>query len=106
MTVAQWPSYLIRGIPAPTRAALSERADIDNVSLADVIRQALCHHYKMDCDPASFRYQPTLDTGGDVILIRIQPEVWRKMKKETRGKYGRTKQLILDCVNTYLGEQP
>ncbi len=56
----------------------------------------------MDCDNASFKYQAALDTNGDVLLVRIQPEVWRKLKKETRGKYGETKKLILKCIDDYM----
>ena len=72
MSVTDWPSYLLRQIPADTRALLSEQAEADDVSLSDVIRQALCHRYRMDCDPESFGYQPATDSGSDVILIRIQ----------------------------------
>ncbi len=102
VTVTDWPAYLLRGVPADTRALMSEQAAADDVSLADVVRAALCERYKMDCDTASFKYQAALDTGGDVILVRIQPEVWRKMKKETHGKYGQTKKLILESIDTYL----
>ncbi len=102
MTVTDWPSYLLRGVPADTRALMSEQAQADDVSLADVVRQALCHHYEMECDNASFKYQAALDTDGDVLLVRIQPEVWRKLKKETRGKYGETKRLILQCIDDYM----
>lgn len=100
--VAKWPAYLLRGIPASTRAHLSLRAEADDISLADVVRQALCAHYKMDCLEASFGYQPSLDTGDDILLIRVQPAVWRKMKKETRGRYGETKKLILSAIDDYL----
>ena len=68
MTVTKWPSYLLRQIPADTRALLSEQAEADDVSLSDVIRQALCHHYRMDCEPESFGYQSATDSGSDVIL--------------------------------------
>lgn len=102
MTVSDWPSYIIRGIPADTRALLSHRSEQGDVSLADVVRLALCHRYQLDCDPASFRYQAHLDSGNDTILVRIQPEVWAAMKKETRGRYGETKKLILESLNTYL----
>lgn len=102
MTVKQWPAYLLRGIPAHTRELLSEQAEADDISLADVIRQALCRRYGLDCDPASFGYQPALDSGGDHILIRVQPEVWKLMKKETRGRYGETKALILQSIDDYL----
>lgn len=104
MTVTNWPSYLLRRIPADTRTALSERAEQDDVSLADIVRQALCHHYKKDCDHASFHYQAALDNNGDILLVRIQPEIWRLIKKETRGKYGETKRLILSAIDNYLGE--
>jgi hypothetical protein len=110
--VATWPSYLLRGVPQQTRLHMSDRALRDNVSLADVVRQALCHRYRMECDDASYRYQPALDTQGDVLLVRIQPEVWRQLKKEagasrtTTATYGRTKALILNAIDDYLGEEP
>ena len=75
MTVKDWPSYLLRGVPPDLRAQLSARAETDQLSLADVIRQALCERYKMECEVVSYRYQPELDTGNDVIIIRVQPEV-------------------------------
>lgn len=106
MTVAQWPAYLLRGVPPSLRDALSDRALRDDLSLADIIRQALCQHYRMDCDPASYGYQPGLDTGGDVILVRLQPELWKKIKKETRSRYGATRKLILQTLTDYLEVQP
>ncbi len=108
MTVTDWPAYLLRGIPYDTRLSLSEQAHADNVSLADVVRAALCHRYRMECDNASFKYQPALDTGGDIILIRFQPAVWRALKKEagetrtTPARYGHTKKIILEAIDDYL----
>lgn len=104
MTVAQWPAYLLRGIPPSLRDALSDRALHDNVSLADVVRQALCYRYEMDCDYASTGYQPDLDTGNDFLIVRVQPEVWRQVKKETRSRYGAFRQLILESLTDYLEE--
>ena len=109
-TVTNWPSYLLRGIPGNTRAMLSMRAEHDDISLADVVRQALCARYRMDCDEASFGYQPALDTGGDVLLIRFRPDVWKRIKKEagasrtTTARYGETKRIILSAIDDYLGE--
>ena len=110
MTVTDWPSYLLRGVPADTRALLSEQAEADDVSLSDVVRAALCRRYQLECDPASFSYQPALDSGNDVILIRMQPEVWRALKKEagmsrtTPARYGETKKIILSAIDDYLRE--
>lgn len=102
MTVTDWPAYLLRSIPLDTRQAMSKRALRDDVSLADVVRQALCHHYQLDCDPASFGYQPELDTGNDILLVRVQPDVWARMKQETRSAYGAFRQLILESLTDYL----
>ena len=104
MAAAKWPAYLLRGVPPLLRDQLSEQAAADDVSLADVIRQALCLHYDMDCDPASNGYQSALDTGGDVILVRLQPELWVAMKKETRSRYGETRKFILETLTHYLKE--
>ena len=100
--VATWPSYLLRGVPQQTRLHMSDRALRDDVSLADVVRQALCNHYDLDCDPASYRYQPDLDTGNNVLLIRFQPDVWKLMRKETRARYGEFRRLILQSLDDYL----
>lgn len=102
MAVSDWPSYLLRGVPHDLREALSEQAESDDVSLADVIRQALCLRYDMECVPASYGYQPTLDSGADIILIRLQPEVFKLIRKETRGRYGETRRLILQTLTDYL----
>ncbi len=108
MTVAEWPSYLLRGIPPQTRGRMTARAIDDDVSLADVVRQALCARYQADCDPASFGYQPALDTNNDILLIRIQPAVWKALKREagasrtTPARYGLTKQIILSAIDDYL----
>ena len=104
MTVTEWPAYLLRSIPQHLREDMSARAAYDDISLADVVRQALCHHYKLDCDPASFGYQAELDTGGETILVRLQPDLWAMMKKETRARYGAFRQLILQSLTDYLGE--
>jgi len=102
MTVSDWPAYLLRGIPSHLREDMTARAAYDDVSLADVVRQALCHHYELDCDPASFGYQAELDTSSDMLLVRLQPDLWKLMQKETRRKYGATKTLILESLTDYL----
>lgn len=102
MTVVDWPSYLIRGIPPDTREKMTDRALRDDTSLADVVRLALCARYDLECWPASYGYQTDLDSGGDVLLVRLQPEVFKRVKKETRGRYGETKKLILQAIDDYL----
>ena len=108
MTVSDWPSYLLRGVPADTRALLSARAEADDVSLVDVVRAALCARYQLDCDPVSFRFQDILESTSGDLLIRVQPDVWRKLKREagltrtTPAKYGATKRLVMEALTDYL----
>ena len=102
MTVKQWPSYLLRSIPHDTRTQMTARALRDGCSLADVARQAICHRYKMNCEHASSRYQPQLDTGNDVLIIRLQPDAYRKLKRETGQRYGAIRHVILESLTDYL----
>ena len=100
MAVVNWPSYLLRSIPDDTRERMTIRALRDDISLADVVRQALCARYRMDCDLFSNGYQPSDGTGP--LIIRLQPELWKLMKKETGNRYGATRKLILESLDDYL----
>lgn len=106
MTVKEWPSYLLRSIPHDTRTLMTARALRDDVSLADVARQAICQRYRLDCPPASSRYQPALDTGNDVLIIRLQPDAYKKLKRETGQRYGAIRHVILESLTDYLEDQP
>lgn len=102
MTVIGWPSYLLRGIPPQTRALLTAEARVRDVSLSDVIRQALCRRYGFECPPESTGYLPGRDSGNTVILLRLQPELYKEIKRETKNRYGAVRTLILQTLDQHL----
>ena len=99
--VIGWPSYLLRGIPPTLTDRLTNAALEADMSVNDIIRQALCARYRMDCP-----HESTMNThryyGGDVLLLRLQPELYRQIKKETRNRYGAVRTLILATLDDYL----
>ena len=102
MPVKNWPSYLLRGVPPRSRALLSARAEDEDMSVADVIRGILCRHYRLDCPTVSSRYEPARDHGGGTLTLRLQPELWMLLKKDTRGRYGEMRRLILTILEDTL----
>jgi predicted HicB family RNase H-like nuclease len=104
VAVTDWPTYLLKGVPADVRAALSAEAERQDISVADIVRQALCAFYRLDCEPASTLYQPNRDMGSGVLVLRLQPELYRLIKKDTRNRYGAVKTLIMQALTTHLEE--
>lgn len=102
VSVKTWPSYLLKGIPQEIRTALILEAVDRDLSVNDVIRDALCKRYGLDCDPESTMHVAGRYLGGDVLLLRLQPELYKEIKKETRNRYGAVRTLILDTLTEHL----
>jgi hypothetical protein len=102
--VKNWPAYLLNNIPPTTTQGLIQEAVDRDLSVNDVIRQALCKRYGLDCEPESMTHVAGLYKGGS-ILIRLQPELYKAIKKETRNQYGAVRALILDTLADYLEAQ-
>lgn len=104
VAVTDWPAYLLNGVPPRQRALLSQMAQEQDVSVSDVVRGILCKHYGFDCDPVSFKYDADRDQQGDRLLLRLQPELIRAMRKETAGRYGAFRALIQQILDDTLEE--
>lgn len=102
VAVTDWPAYLLGGVPPQQRALLSAMAEHEDVSVSDVVRGILCRHYGLDCEPVSFKYDGDRDRQGERLLLRLQPELWRKMKKDTKGRYGAFRALIQQILDDTL----
>jgi hypothetical protein len=81
ISVRSWPTYLLRDIPETTRAAIEVDAELDGVSMIEVIRRVLCAHYELECEPVGGRPGKRED-GTGTMLLRLQPEVWEALKAE------------------------
>ena len=83
MPVREWPTYLLRDIPEATRAALEEDAELNGVSLAETMREILCAHYALDCEPVeTFGRPPAYTVGTDTMILRVQPELFKAIKED------------------------
>ncbi len=99
--VADWPTYLLKKIPAVERERLSAVAAELNVSVSDAIRAELCARYRMDCPPASYRYDDTRDTGAATILLRLQPLLHRALERESARTGHSKRYIILETIASH-----
>lgn len=102
VAVTDWPAYLLNDVPPHQRALLSAMAEHEDVSVSDVVRGILCAHYGLECEPVSFKYDGDRDRQGERLLLRLQPELWRKLKKDTKGRYGAFRALIQQILDDTL----
>ncbi len=99
--VADWPTYLLKDMPADQRARLSTVAAELNVSVSDAIRAELCARYRMDCPPASYRYDESRDTGKATILLRLQPLLHRALERESARTGQSKRKIILGTIGSH-----
>ena len=84
LSVRSWPTYLLRDIPEQTRAALEEDARFTGQSMIELIREILCSRYDLNCESVThpFAKPPPPSKGTKTMLLRLQPEVFAKLKEE------------------------
>ncbi len=83
MSVRSWPTYLLRDIPEETRTALEADALTEEKSLAECIREALCSHYELDCEPVeAIGRPPAPKKGVTTMVLRLQPALWEAIKAD------------------------
>src|SRR3954467_8129250 len=99
--VSRWPSYLLKDIPVTRRRRLSKTAAAWDVSVADVVRSLLCARYALDCPPESYGYDRSRDTKATTIVLRLQPELVKKLAGEGRRGNGTKKKIILEAIETH-----
>ena len=97
--VSRWPAYLLKRVPENLRSELSSEARERNVSLQDVIRQALCDRYRLNCPQASFRYEPDRDSGGSATIhLRLQKKLKRALDAEAAQSGLSLRTIIVDAL--------
>ena len=83
MSVRSWPTYLLNGIPPEVRAAIEEDAELDGVSLAEVMRGILCAHYGLNCETVdTFSKPPKPNRGTTTMVLRVHPELFAAIKED------------------------
>lgn len=82
MSVREWPTYLLRDIPEHVRTAIEEDAEREERSLAETMREILCSHYDLDCDPVETFGRRDHVKGTGTMLLRVQPELFQAIKAD------------------------
>ena len=98
MSVRDWPTYLLRDIPPGTRLALEIEAGAEDRSMIEIIREILCAHYELDCEPVLATARPPKPKPStDTMILRLQPELWQAIRQEAdqqESRYGATDRII------------
>jgi len=100
VSVKEWPTYLLRDIPEATRAAIERDAEENQQALIEVIREILCGHYELDCDPVDSPRTPYTE-GKDEMVLRLQPALWSAIREDAGVGYGSTRKTILSILSAH-----
>jgi len=104
MSVRSWPTYLLRDIPDEIRAAIEADAETEERSMAEIIREILCGHYELNCDPVeAFGPAPKLP-GTNTMVLRVQPEVFSAVKADAarmESQYGAMRKVIFSILKAH-----
>jgi hypothetical protein len=106
-SVRAWPSYILNGVPVNLRSAISEEARERDVSIAEVVRRILCERYKMECEPVTLRrggsvgYDPEKDAGAQRIIIRVHPQLFRKIRRDAARRGITMKRAIMQSLEKH-----
>ena len=111
MSVRSWPTYLLRDIPETTRAAIEVDAELDGVSMIEVVRAILCAHYELDCPPVeTLARHGEFIPGTGTMVLRLPPELFDAINEEFHqagSAYGAKRKIVLDILTAhYNGGHP
>ena len=100
------PTYLLKNIPENIRQKISEEAHAQSLSLSDVVRQALCASYPMECEHTGYYYdwKTRTDSLNSTLLIRFQPRLFRALAKEAQREERSIREVILSRLAGHYGE--
>jgi predicted HicB family RNase H-like nuclease len=97
--VKEWPAYLLDHIPDDVREALVAEAERRDLSLDDTIRQILCEHYGLECEPRASKFREP-STPFTKKFVRLQPELFAAIVADVRTR----RSIILDILTEHLKE--
>ena len=95
-----WPTYLLKNIPLHIRAGIEHDAGFTE-SMAEVIRGILCEHYGLDCEPVVARNKFLRVNGTDTMVLRLQPELWEKIKADALTARTTHRAVILEALEAH-----
>lgn len=101
-TVADdWPAYLLTNIPPALRVSLSAQAERDDTTVADTVRAILCNHYSLECPPVSSGYRASRDKHHPNLILRVQPDLFRAIKKDAKQSRYTMRHIIMTILTEH-----
>lgn len=106
MIVRAWSTYLLE-LPPDLRGKIEESAKISGETMAEQVRQAICFHYDLQCDPVEPvippEQGPEVVRGTERMILRLRPEVFDSLKaRAVNGASFRS--LVLDALYAHYGK--
>lgn len=100
MSVRRWPSYLITRLPDALREAIEADAEESYTSMSEVMRQILCAHYELRCESVD-RFGGPKPQGSDRFVLRVQPELFRAIKRDAEKSGTVMRTLMIDVLEAH-----
>lgn len=98
--LSDWPTYLLKNIPPEVRTGIEQDEHLEG-SMAEVIRRILCAHYDLDCEFVVARNKFIRVAGTDTMVLRLQPELWKQIKWESKRREVTTRTVIIDALEAH-----
>lgn len=100
-SVREWSTYLLKRVPEGLKADIAYEAAARATSHANVVREILCAHFDLDCPPRRAYLQPPFEPDKDTIFLRLQPELFSEIKRESASRNAPQRDVILDILKRH-----
>lgn len=99
MSVRKWPTLSNLILSEELRGALKEEREESGLSMAELMRQVLCAHYKLRCeDIDSFGgKQP----GEGEFTLRVSPELFHALQRDKKKRGAAMRRLVLEILEAH-----
>ena len=94
-----WPTYLLKNIPPEIRSHIEHEAGAG--AMSEVIRRILCSHYSLDCEPVLTRNKFLRVNGTETMVLRLQPELWKVIKRDAKKRKRPTRAVIIEALELH-----
>ena len=94
-----WPTYLLKQIPPEVRKGIEAEAGAG--SMIEVVRSILCDHFGLDCEPVLMRNRFLTINGTETMVLRLQPELFKEIRKEAWRRKVPTRTVIIEALEAH-----
>lgn len=94
-------TFLVRRMSDQLREALEAESKARDISLQDVMREILCAHYELDCEPVGPGVRKEAEwNGSPTVLLKMQPLLFSAIKKDAADSGESMRSLVLGALES------